>query len=58
MSGEGEEREGEREFQAGSMPPVQSLMWGLNSQSHEIMTGAETKSQTLNQLNYLGAPET
>ena len=32
------EREGEREFQAGSALSAQSLMWGLNPQTREVMT--------------------
>ena len=45
-------REGgaERESQAGSAVSAQSLTRGSNSQNHEIMTWAETESQTLNWL--------
>ena len=56
-SGGGAERERDREFYAGSMLSVQSLMQGLNSQNHEIMTWAEIKSCTLNLLNHPGAPD-
>ena len=34
----GAEREGERDSQAASTLTEQSLVWGLNSQNHEIMT--------------------
>ena len=51
----GAEGEGERELQAGSVLPEQSLRHtGL--MNHEIMTWAKIKSPTLNQLSDPGAP--
>ena len=47
----GAEGEGERESQAA--PPSHV---GLEPTNHEIMTRAETKSQTLNQLSHPVAP--
>ena len=47
----------ERESQAGSELPVQSLMQGLKLQSREAMTWAESKSQTLNWLSHPAAPD-
>ena len=49
------ERRG-RESQAGSALLEQSPTRGSNPQSHEIMTWAETVSQTLNQLSHPGTP--
>ena len=51
--GRGKERG--REFQAGSTLSVRSPMQGLNLMKQEIMTWAEIKSQTLNQLSHPGA---
>ena len=50
------QREREREAQVGSALSVQSLMWGLSSQVHEIMTWAQMKSQMFNQLSHPGMP--
>ena len=52
----GRERERERESQAGSALSSQSPVWGSNSQTHDIMTWAEIKSQTFNRLSHPGAP--
>ena len=41
-----DQREGERESQAGCTLSAQSPMQGLNPHSHEIMTWAEIESQT------------
>ena len=56
--GRGREGGRERESQAGFVLPAQGLTsaQGLNSQNCEIMTWAETKSQTLNRLSHPGAP--
>ena len=43
----GAERKGEREAQAGSLMSAWRQTWGLISQTWEIMTKAEIKSQTL-----------
>ena len=48
------QRERERESQAGSALPAGSPMWGLNSTDCKTMTGAKTKSRTLNRLSYPG----
>ena len=49
-----EQRERERESQAGSLLSVQSLNTWLTLMNHEIMTWAETKSWTPNQLSHAG----
>lgn len=36
--------------------PLLSAWWGAQCQDPEIMTGAETKSQSLNQLSDPGTP--
>ena len=54
----GRDREGKRESQAGSVLSVHSQIRGLNSRTDEVMTRAETKSQTLNRLSHPGAPKT
>ena len=54
MSRVGAEEEGEKESQADSVVPVQSLMQGLNSPTLspcENMTWTETKSWTFNHLS-------
>ena len=56
MSQGGAEREGERESQAGSALSAQSLMQGLNSQSHEIVAWTKIKSHVLMQLSHPCAP--
>ena len=38
------------------MLSVQSLTWGLNPRTSEIMTRAETKSWTLNRMSHPGPP--
>ena len=48
VSREGAERERERESEAGSVLSAQSLIWGWNSQTVEIMTWDEIKSRMLN----------
>ena len=48
--GRGRERRKERESQAGSILSVQSL--GLDLTNREIMTWAEIKSRSLNQLSH------
>ena len=50
------QREGDTESQAGSTLSMQSPTWDSNSQNHEIVTWAKTKSQMLNWLNHPGAP--
>ena len=55
VRGGGAEREGEREFQAGStLSAVPSP--GLDLTNDEIITRAEIKSQSLNQLSHAGTP--
>ena len=56
MSEGGTEREGDRESHSGSMLSAQNPTWGSHSWNREIMTWAETKSQTLNWLNHPGTP--
>ena len=51
-----EREERETESQAGSALSVQEPNAGLGLMDREIMTGAKTKSQTLNWLSRPGAP--
>ena len=56
MSRGGAERQGEKEFQAGStLPASTEPEVGLELTDHEIMTWAKIKSRTLNQLSHPGA---
>ena len=51
------ERERERENPKQALPVSMELVTGLDFMNCEIMTCAEIKSRTLNQLSHLGAPE-
>lgn len=55
--GEGSERQRERENIGQALCWVWSQRWGLLLMIHEIMTWAETASQTLNWLSHTGAPK-
>ena len=56
--GGGGQRVGDRESQAGSFLTVSTEPnAGLEPTNHKIMTQAEIKSQTLNQLSHAGAPK-
>ena len=53
----GEGGDGQRESQAVSTLPAQSLTQGLEPKNCEIMTWAKIKSQTFNQLSHPWAPQ-
>ena len=56
MSGEGTEREGEGESQAGSMLPVYRPTRGSKPGNREIMARAKIESRMLNRLSHPGTP--